>query len=106
VQIHRQGIHGDDFGILGADQHGQRGARPLVIADPRALRRVMPEHRQTLPVDQFLRDVFRGRFGLQSQRMTAQVHQAAAGFVMRMMKFGGESRQRIVRIVLVRAGRV
>jgi ketosteroid isomerase-like protein len=38
--------------------------------------------------------------------MTAQVHQAAAGFVMRMMKFGGEFRQRIVRILLVRDGRV
>jgi hypothetical protein len=36
--------------------------------------------------------------------MTAQVHQAAAAFVVRMMKFGGECRQRIVRILLVRAG--
>jgi hypothetical protein len=38
--------------------------------------------------------------------MTAKVHQAATGFVMRMMKLGGECRQRIVRILLVRAGRV
>ena len=106
MQIHGQGIHGDHFGLGGADQSGQCGGRPLVIADPRTLRRVMPENRQPLPVDQFLRHVFRGRFGLQSERMTAQVHQAAAGFVMRMMKFGGEFRQRIVRILLVRDGRV
>jgi hypothetical protein len=38
--------------------------------------------------------------------MTAQIHQAAAGRVVRMMKFDGECRQRIVRIQLVRAGRV
>jgi hypothetical protein len=66
----------------------------------------MPEDRQALPVDQLLCHVFGGRFGLQSERMTAQVHQAAAAFVVRMMKFGGECRQRIVRILLVRAGRV
>ena len=67
---------------------------------------MMPEDREALPVDQFLRHVFRRRFGLQSERMTAQVHQGAADFVMRMMKFGGECRQRIVRIELVRAGSV
>jgi hypothetical protein len=38
--------------------------------------------------------------------MTAQIHQAAAGRVMRLMKFGGKCRQRIVLILLVRAGRV
>jgi hypothetical protein len=38
--------------------------------------------------------------------MTAQIHQAAAGRIVRMMKFDGECRQRIVRIQLVRAGRV
>ena len=66
----------------------------------------MPEDREALPVDQFLRHAFRGRFALQSERMTAQIHQAAAGRVLRMMKFGGKCRQRIVRIQLVRAGRV
>jgi hypothetical protein len=38
--------------------------------------------------------------------MTAKIHQAAAGGVMRMMKFCGERRQRVVRIQLLRTGRV
>jgi len=43
---------------------------------------------------------------LQPERVAAQIGQPPARAVVRMMKFGGECRQRIVRILLVRAGRV
>ncbi len=71
VQIHRQRIHGDDLGLLGPDESGERCGGVFVIADPGPRGLGVPENGQAAPVFELLFNVVRGGFGLQSERVAA-----------------------------------
>jgi hypothetical protein len=59
---------------------------------------VVTEHSQTPPVGEFLFDEAGTGPGLQPQRVARQIRELAAVGIERLMKLGGERRERIVRI--------
>jgi hypothetical protein len=81
---------------VGADEGRERRSGVFVVFDPRTPGVVVPKDSQAPPVFELLLDILRRRFGLKSQRMTAEIHQAAPRVIVGMVKFLREAGQRIM----------
>ena len=66
-----------------------------MVWNPRPGRIVMPQDAETPPVRQFLLDQIRGRFGLQAERMAAEVQQLAPRGIVRMVELLRETGERV-----------
>ncbi len=104
VQIHREGVHGNDFVRHRARQFGERRRGALVIGNPRTRGGGVAEHPQAPPIAELLFDHRGSGLGLQPQGMAAEVPQLAALSVVRMMKLLRKAGERVRRILCLRLG--
>ncbi len=74
VQVHRERIHHDDFARLRSHQLCGLLRQQPVIGHPRVLRMKMAFHAKLRPVLQCLVEIRTRRFGLQPERVTAQIN--------------------------------